>query len=332
MTMQTSLAQLLNAGKFDEARRLLEEQLASGVLLDPRTDKVWARIADGIAGEIERSSDRHAFVGFWEALLDFFVNSIEPAWGHTHKGHIYFRLGFAHARADFEGARRNFELAYAEDLLQARTRGGTQEEIKRRSYEYSAYVALCILERIDDSDFDTAADRHTFVDSLFGPSFDAAILEAQVDASAVQSALTVIVPAKGLRMVEERFDELRGAASLNLPFSTVSLMGTLLEAILLAVLYHGKGVKTLSNGKDILLAQLGPLLCEAMLQSVFPTTGVQAACRLIHIFRNRLHPGNELRQTYPLVPRVARTLRILFERALLEWGAARSPTPPQPGR
>jgi hypothetical protein len=121
----------------------------------------------------------------------------------------------------------------------------------------------------------------------------------------VQGALTAIAPPTALPMCQARYEELQAAASLALPFAMVSLTGTVLESLLIADLYHRKGLTTLSNGKNILTVELGPLLQEAIQQAVFPTASVRAACQLVHIFRNRLHPGNELKQQYKLVPQVA---------------------------
>jgi hypothetical protein len=319
MAKQANLAHLLESRRFNDARELLQQHLRSGQLLDPRTDDLWAPLADTIAQAIQAHSGIDATVPFWEALQNFFVTSIEPLWGHAHKGHIYFRLAFAVALQDFARARHELELAYQQDILLETAKGGTPDEITLRSYNYSAYAALTIFERIQDADFPTIADKEQFVSQLFGPSFDAAIAGMVVQPGLVQGALTAVVPPTALPMCQARYEELQAAASLALPFAIVSLTGTVLESLLIADLYHRKGLTTLSNGKNILTVELGPLLQEAIQQAVFPTASVRAACQLVQIFRNRLHPGNELRQQYKLVPRVAMTLRVLFELALLEW-------------
>lgn len=319
MGKQTELVNLLNSRRFNDARDLLQQHLQSGQLLDPRIDRFWAPIADTIAQAVQADSEIDATVPFWEALRDFFVTSIEPIWGHVHKGHIGFRLAFAVVKQDFARARHELELAYQEDILLETAEGGTPDEITFRSYNYSAYVALTIFERIQDADFPTTADQEQFISQLFGPSFDAAIAGMVVQPELMRSALTAIAPPTALPMCEARYKELQAAASLALPFAMVSLIGTVLESLLIADLYHRKGLTTLSNGKNILTVEFGPLLQEAIQQDVFPTASVRTACQLVQIFRNRLHPGNELRQQYKLVPRVAMTLRVLFELALLEW-------------
>ena len=101
MAKQTELVDLLNFRRFNDARELLQQYLQSGQLLDPRTDRLWAPIADTIAQAIQEDSGIDATVPFWEALQDFFATSIEPIWGHAYKGHISFRLAFAVAKQDF---------------------------------------------------------------------------------------------------------------------------------------------------------------------------------------------------------------------------------------
>ena len=322
MEKQTGFATFIESQNFDKARELLQHQLESGEMLDPRTDRYWAPLADQISQAMRAASGIDATIPFWETLRDFFISSIEPTWGHSHKGHIFFRLGFSVVRRDFARAKREFEAAYQDDLTLEAKKGGTQDEIAQRSQTYSAYVALAILERIEDSDFAGLAEKKHFVDQLFGPSFDAAIMGEAVRPELIQEALAAIAPAQALAVCSALYIELQKASSLAMPVATVSLTGSVLESLLLADLYYRKGITSLSGGNDILCVELGPLLQEANRQSTFPTRPVRAACELVHFFRNRLHPGNEIRQKYKLVPRVATTLKVLFELALLEWRKA----------
>jgi hypothetical protein len=79
MEQQTLLTQYLNSGRFEEARRLLEQQLQCGDLLDPRTDRLWALIADQIANAMQNAAGPDVTVVFWEKLRDFFITAIEPS-------------------------------------------------------------------------------------------------------------------------------------------------------------------------------------------------------------------------------------------------------------
>lgn len=322
VAQQTRLEELIKRARFDEARELVQAQLASGELLDPRTDRYWAPIADEIARAIQ---DPGEVVRFWEGLRYFFLTTIEPVWGHAHKGHIFFRLGLAVLSRDIARAKRELEAAYREDQQLARAVGTTPARISQLS-RGSAYVALAILERIEDAEFANQADKESFVVQL-SLSFDAAIMGRTVEPQAMHQTLSAIASAGGLEACQDLYAELDTVA--GHPVATVSLTGALLEALLLAELYHRRGIPTITvgrrQGEDILRVELGPLLEEAVHQGVFPADSIRVACQLVQIFRNRLHPGNEHRQTYKLIPRVAMTVRVFFELALLAWRASLPP-------
>jgi len=321
MARRTDFDEHLTACRFEEARDLLQAELASGRLLDPTLDPYWPRIADRLAGEIDKKFGTLEVVAFWESMRDFFMDKIEPVWGHAHKGHIYFRLGLASLPHDFVRGKKELEAAYQEDLALEKTDRGAPQ-----AYSQSAYVVLTILERIDDSEFANQADKQRFTDQLFH-SFNAAIFGIAVQTDKVEMAIKRISPPDGLMSCLAAYGELREARKQQLSFATVSLTGTVLEALLLAELYHRRKVSRLPNGDSILKVELGALMKEAVQLSVFPTDSIRAAFHLVHIFRNRLHPGNELGQTYKLSSRVAWTVSVFFELAVLEWSKNFSPVP-----
>lgn len=313
MRSQTDFDQFLISDRFEEAKMLLLEEIGSDRLIDPRLDPYWGRFADRLAGAIDRKFGTVEVVAFWESMRDFFVNRIEPIWGHAHKGHIYFRLGLSLLPHDFVRGKKELEAAYQEDLVLEKTEGGAP-----KASSQPAYAALTILERIDDSEFANQADKQRFTDQLFH-SFNAAIFGIAVQSDKVQTAIKKISPADGLMTCLAAYGELREARKQQISFATVSLTGTVLEALLLTDLYHRKQISMLPNGESILKVELGALMKEAIRLSIFPADSVRVAFQLIHIFRNRLHPGNELRQTYKLSPRVAWTVSIFFELAVIEW-------------
>lgn len=319
----TQLQDALARGKFDEARGLLEQQLALGELFDPRTDGLWAHLADQIAEAIATAGGRRGVLAFWEQLRDFFLEVIEPEWGHAHKGHIYFRLGFSVAREDFQRALREFTLAYHEDVALERSRGGSPSEVAARSYRYSAYVALVIFERIATFDMEPAA-REGFVRQLVGVSFNAAIAGQSVVPHDVHQALSMIVPAPALEIARALYGELTEVGSREAPFAIVAATEALLESVLLGKLLYG--VSTQPSDRRLAKATLGPLFEEAVKRKVVPVAPIQAACQLVCLFRNRVHPGNEMRQEHQLTARVANTLKVLLELALVEWAQYASPT------
>lgn len=154
---------------------------------------------------------------------------------------------------------------------------------------------------------------------MFGPSFDASIFGQIVRPDLVKKALERIAPPQTAPVSISLYNELSTAADEGMPFTTASLTGTVLESILFGVLLHRNGINTLPNGTHIEAVPLGLLLKEAISHNIFPSNAVQATMQLVHIFRNRLHPGNELRQDYKLTLRVSTTLKTMFELALIDW-------------
>lgn len=180
-------------------------------------------------------------------------------------------------------------------------------------------MTLAILERLDDSEFANQSDKERFLEQ-FLKSFDAVIDEAHLKPELVEDALKSIASPAALPSCLSIYGELQETIDRMMPFATVSLAGTLLEALLLAELYYRRGIINLPDGRDMLRVELGPLFKEAVRLSAFPTDSIKVSFQLIHMFRNRVHPGNEVLQTYKLVPRVARTVKVCFELAIIEWG------------
>lgn len=134
----------------------------------------------------------------------------------------------------------------------------------------------------------------------------------------VEEAVKRIVPKEGLEQTFRIKKELDASFERRLPIATVSLAGAFLESMLLSILYYRECVRTV-KGKNLLEIELGKLLSEATEKSVFPSDAIRATCQVVHIFRNRLHPGNELLQKYRLTDRVAATLKILLDLTLVDW-------------
>ncbi|GKS58279.1 hypothetical protein YTPLAS18_18060 [Nitrospira sp.] len=314
MCIRTEFMSLLSEDRFDAAKEVLQDELNSGRLIDPRLDRHWPELADKLSIEIGSNLGRTAVIRFWEDMLRFFVEVVEPKWGHAHKGHIQFRLGLALLLDDMNRAKKFLEASYQEDKVLVEEQGAVvAAEVQ------SAYVALALLERIEDREFSTQAEKLGFIGILF-EAFDKTIIGEELNSQRVIQALVKIVPP------DEQFSEcvaisheLREALKRELPLAIVLLTGTLLEAVLLSQLLFKRKQETLPGGKDIRRGELGELFAEAEKQGVFPSEAIKAACRLVKLFRNRVHPGNEMLQHYKLTLRVAKTVKGIFEHALLKW-------------
>lgn len=319
MSEKSKLNKLLDNSKFSEAVSLLKDHLAKAEIIDPSNDGSWAPYADEISSKILAVKEQEAFTTFWEELLKFFEGVLELTWGHLHKGHIFFRLGLASLVANVSTGKQYLEKGLDEDrLLEEKRAQARSFDIETAVRKYSAYVMLCIIERIEDEHFDSQPEKQKFFQELISPSFDAAIMGQEVRPELVQRAIRAIVPEQALEQTLETRKELDWASAQRLPIATVSLAGVFLENVILYILYYQRNVRTV-NGQSILEVELGKLIREAFNRTVFPSNTIRATSKLIHIFRNRLHPGNEFRQTYKLTSRVAVTLKILLDLALLEW-------------
>jgi hypothetical protein len=215
------------------------------------------------------------------------------------------------------------EDALDEDRLLVKKRAGRDDvDVEKAIRGYSSYVTLCIIERIEDEHFDSEIEKQKFFRELFSKSFDAAIFGQAINKALVEKALNDIVPQQGLEQVLGIKKELDLTFELGMTIATVSLAGAFLESVLLNILYYKEAIRTVQE-KDVRRIELGPLLGEATEKSVFPSDAIRAACQVIHIFRNRLHPGNELLQKYKLTQRVATTLKNLLDLAFVDWGKHR---------
>lgn len=319
MGENSKLNELLNKSRFNEAASLLKSHLAKAEIIDPSNDGSWTPYADQISSKILSDKGQDAFNAFWEGILNFLEKNLEPTWGHLHKGHILFRLGSAELVDDVANAKTYLEKALDEDrLLEKKRAEGKTIDIEKAVSKYSAYVMLCIIERIEDEHFDSDTEKQKFFQELVSPSFNAAIKRREIKTELVQESISLIVPQQALEQTLEARRELDIVYAQRLQIATVSLAGAFLENILLGILYHQRSLRIVQR-KDILEVELGPLLKEAIGRAVFPSDSIKATCQIIHIFRNRLHPGNELRQKYKLTPLVVATLKILLDLALVEW-------------
>lgn len=307
--MQTKFQELLQTSKFKDASSLLQQELLSGRLIDPRSDPHWPTYAEEIARLILEERGENAVTEFWEGVVTFLQNDIESKWGHVHKGHVYFRLGLNVVLSDLQKGKSYLESAFQEDKILESLQG--QPEAKGQS----AYIILAILEQIEDSEFSTAEEKRTFITRFF-KAFDTATTGRAVKAELIESALAILVPTESLTMCRSIYTEVQAANNSRMPFTLVTITGTFLESLILAHLYYRKGVQELRSGKSILKEELGPLLDAA--SEDLPSLP-KLAFKLVHLFRNRVHPGNEIRQTYKLVPGVSMAIKAFCDFAILDW-------------
>jgi len=324
--LETKFFNLIQQGKFVLAKNLLKGELLIGEIIDPRFDRIWAHLADKLLAAANPKRDLTYELSYWNDWLTYFIEIIEPKWGHAHKGHIYFRLGFSYAQVDEQKAIDNFQLAQIENEIWGKDVIGLKNgDLILFCKDKSSYVALCLLEKMKSLDFVDQQERRQFITEIFSEAFDRAINLSFPDPEKVKKALFYLVkltPAFGHSI--NIYNELINVSEQKLTYATISSNGALLETIFFSLFYNNTILDR--DGKPIKRPTLGTYYKEAAKQKLFPNEKLKAACRLLNDLRNRIHSENELNAKYPLTPRASLTLRILLELTICEWGQIMIPS------
>ena len=119
-----TISELLAAGRTDAARELLCGQLKEGAIPRPKARRHVGSYRGQHRAHRQPSGRHQSGCTPVGRPRDFFVDELEPEWGHLHKGHIYFRLGLASANIDLRRARTELELAAMDDGERSAFMGG----------------------------------------------------------------------------------------------------------------------------------------------------------------------------------------------------------------
>jgi tetratricopeptide (TPR) repeat protein len=325
MSVNSKLNILLDKKEFSKAWSLFKEQLEKADIINPKEEETWRDYADQITFNLRAVKGYDAFIEYWEDLLSFFKEKLEPKWGDLNKGRIFFRLGVFYLSNDINRGREFLEYALEESRKQEIIKGtkDVEEEIKK----YSSYTALCIVEQIhyiqnQGEGFVIQEEQQVFFENLF-TAFDLVIQGIQVEIESIEEFVREIVPAEGVQQIMESWDELNRAYNQRFKIAIVALAGIFTENILLSILSDGLKIKNIRKGdRDIDILEASPyyLLEEAKARKVFQSDDVKVAFQLIHFFRNRGHPGVERAKEYKLTERIARNIKILADQAVSIWG------------
>ena len=243
-TIQSDLDRKLAEGDFDGARVLLQDHLLKGDLISPNDAELWAKLADKIHRAIEKVNNNDEIVSFWNKFLNFIIEELQPKYDHVHKGHVYFRLGFATAKKDFIKAYDYFEQALEDDKILERGKGVLESDIDEHIKKYSAYVAAAIFETVKrDEEKIENQQKQYFISNLVTPAFDNAIHRIHINDEIIKKAIRTIVPSPFNKICMSIYDELVVVSHCNLVNSIIILTGSLLESILLGILVHECHIK-----------------------------------------------------------------------------------------
>jgi hypothetical protein len=323
---EATLTGLVRKERFGEAAALLKEQIQTAELVDPRRDDSWGIDADILGYAILQREGTGAFRAYWEGLLRFFTEELEPAWGHLHKGHIYLRLGIASLGGAMEEAAAYLEQGLAEDRLvaQERKKRDPELDVEEAVRDSPAYITLCTALLLQRLPFPSAQARAGLFGELVSVKFDVIWGPQEVEPGRTRRALRRILgPAPGLSpdtvlAAKEELDRLFDA---RLPLATLAMLRTFL-ALLLYALPVGQLPSEPQDG----LPSAERLLALAEKARLFPHPGVATPLRLVAHLARLLPVSERLKLEVELTPRVRSQivvmLKILVDLALVRWSEA----------
>ncbi len=326
---ESQFVNAMSRNQYRKAASILKESLMKAEFVDPRDDYSWGPGSDDLGYKILVSEGPEAFVTYWEDLLVFFQEELEPEWGHLHKGHLYFRLALGSFALDVNKTQEYLEDALKEDQIVAESFAKTirisPETLLRR---FPSFVTLVILERFDLDYFATTEEMTAFHRGLAPLRFDVIWDKKEVEPSLAHASIEKVVPKQGHEPVILLHDELNLVCTQRHSYSPISLVASLSEIILYHVLRYRYALIEI-DGKNIQLLDRGDLLQEAVRRVIFPTEVVSSTFQLIDMMDMVIRRSSDKSYKYEMNDEtpylIGYALKILFDRALVEWAEAIEP-------
>jgi len=315
----------LDESKFKEAVIMLKEELTKAEMMDPGEDHTWGPASDFLGYSILKKDGHEAFAMYWEEILKFFSENLEPVWGHLHKGHIYMRLGFAKFGSELTEARKYLEIGNTEDVMTLKKyhedleTGLPLEEAMAKSPNH---IVLIVMDILENGCFSNNNEKLQFFKGMVPIRWDVIWGPKEEDRDVVLKAVRDLTPFSEQERVLKVYNDLDAVYSLKLLAATRNLTGKLLEMMLFNILYYKHGIKNI-NGRDIMKADLEDLTSEAVGSCIFPSEEIRTTCIMVNVLLNRLLRVEDQVVRNKLIPRVERAitigLKILLDRALIQW-------------
>lgn len=319
---QATISRLIEEKKFPEAASLLKEHIKEAEIIDPRRDDSWGIDADILGYAILDHSGVAAFCSYWQDCLRFFIEELEPSWGHLHKGHIYLRLGTGYLATDLERAAEYLREGLEEDRLVVEQckRSDPDLDVEETVRDSPANITLCVARILDAWSYSSKAFKKQFFQDLVPLKFDVIWGPQEVDPRRVQRAL-------GILEGESQMQALSALGELNRVFNqrlSLATMGTL-ESFL-AIFLRGKLPPTSFQPNGLTPLSLDELLAAAHSGKIFPDSTVAATFQMTGILTSvfPILPKAAIPET--LTPRVLSQIavmtKILVDLAVIRWSEA----------
>jgi hypothetical protein len=313
---------LLEQQDFTGATELLKRALQQARIINPRQDETWAPPADHLGYALLEEQGIEPYQEYWIDLLNFFEKELEKDWGHIHKGHIYFRLGFAYLGSDLVKAKEILRQSVSEDTSFERKyqqQLGIQIPLEEALVRFPSFVFVRFLDLIRDAEILVDQERQTFFRGLVPTHWDVIWGPKPVDERLVRSAIRVIVSEKVLEKAYEIFDKIQIDFAARNGIDLIGSTKFLLETLLYDQLHNQMRIDSIA-AKDIRKAELGALLSEFWRRQTISSDSIWAVFQCVNLLSlNFTRFGTEEEQNSGLATAMAVGTKILLDMALVDW-------------
>jgi hypothetical protein len=316
---QAFFSKLIDEKKYSEAASLLKQHIKEAEIIDPRRDDSWGIDSDILGYTILDKSGVDAFCSYWQEFLQFFIEEMEPSWGHLHKGHIFLRLGTGYLATDLNKSVEYLKAGLEEDRLVAVERkkkdpGLDIEEIVRDS---PANITLCTIRILDKWSYPSEELKQSFFRDLVRVKFDVIWGPQEVDPNRVQRALGKFNN-RNREYLIAAVHELNRVFDQRLPLAIMSTLESFLKIFLRdrisanSATAEGFALESLS---DLVAAiQTEKLFPDPTIAAVFQMTGI--LCTVFPLIPTT-EPPEEL--TPRVLSQISVMIKILVDLALIGW-------------
>jgi hypothetical protein len=256
--------------------------------------------------------------------LRFFIEELEPVWGHLHKGHFYLRQGLAYLAIDVSKAYEHFESGYQEDRLICKDffDAGQVADGEIRARLSPNYVSLLIIERSKPEYFDSPLDRQAYFTGLSPLRMEVFWERHDVEQFPIIVAIKKLTPDSEIETLLQAYQEICINAGLDHTFALPPLVSAFLKKMLLSKLYHQRDVRKFRE-KSARQAGLFDLVDLADSEQIFPNISLRSFCQMVTILEKELSLRVDDEYSHEIDPvtekRIGYGLKSLLEKALVDW-------------
>jgi hypothetical protein len=324
MEKKSHFIESIDKKQFVEAGEILKKHIKAAEYVDPRDDYTYGPEMDLLAYAILEEEGPEAFANFHEDFLQFFIEELEPDWGHLHKGHFYMRQGLAYLAIDTSKAYEYFNHGYQEDRVICKDffDAGQVADGEIRARLSPNYVSLLIIERSKPEYFESQLDRQAYFMGLSTLRMEVFWERHDVEQFPIIAAIKKLTPISETENLLQAYQEICNNAGLDHTFALPPLISAFLKKMLLSKLYHQKDVRKYRE-KSARQAGLFDLVDLAESEHIFPNNSLRSFCQMVAILEKELSLRVDDEYSHEIDPvtekRIGYGLKALLEKALVDW-------------